>query len=462
MNVKSKQNKSKLNVGLGLLVGVMSLANSATALAQSYYYKFNPESRLYLGGGFNPYKSDQGFLKCLEFTDDDVKPVTNSNGSAEETRVKMKSVTSYQDLMQNINFSVSANAKGMFFKAGGGFKMSSDRAFHSDSFTWIVSFKSNYGRYAITRYKLAKEFQNLSDTELVDRCGSQVVLEETRGVELHAVFTLHNVTEKTKNSLNQNLSGSLSGGVWGGKMSQSFNQLIDSSRGMGALSFELIAVGGPGVTALKDLLNAEATSEKTFVDYKKIPKILNDYVNRLSARDAIPTSFTTAPIHIVKSLKERRYDNFQSYKIESLYALLLETDSTKRRLEDLLYEQKYASLRKGLSADAIGGLKSALDQQTENLNSVMSIVEKCFLPEAKPEDCKIPLLNRTAIDWPVTDFSRCQAERDLARRLNLIPDDLMPMVESRNLVPIIESTSPGVSELVGFRSCEEFCRGVLD
>jgi len=140
-----------MNSGLCLTVPLPILRISSPAPAAEYAY--HPRSRVYLGGGYDPYHPDTAYLPCINYSSIDQ---VDTQG-ATNTVVKMLQVKTRQDFYQLTNFSASLAGSYLFMSGGGSVESIDEEAFHEDSFTWMVYFNSSYGRFVLHDPSLKSE-----------------------------------------------------------------------------------------------------------------------------------------------------------------------------------------------------------------------------------------------------------------------------------------------------------------
>ncbi len=93
---------------LFLLCSSTPIFFNATALGAKYEY--HPNTRLYMGGGYNPFKPTEGFFDCIEH---DGEKAVDSNGAV-STLVRIEQVKTRQEFYQKIDFSASIAGSFMF------------------------------------------------------------------------------------------------------------------------------------------------------------------------------------------------------------------------------------------------------------------------------------------------------------------------------------------------------------
>lgn len=80
-------------------------------------YRYHPNSRLYIGGGFNPFEPNQGTLRCI--IHDGIEQVDTSDDAAVHTEAIIKMVKSRKELYDEVGFSASIGG-GFLFVSGEG------------------------------------------------------------------------------------------------------------------------------------------------------------------------------------------------------------------------------------------------------------------------------------------------------------------------------------------------------
>lgn len=216
---------------------IAALLLSGTSIAGNYAYY--PNSPLHMGGGYNPYLPDEIYLNCIEH--DGEGPV-DSDG-ATSTYVSLEQVKTREDFYRHIDFSASIAGSYKFYKGETSVQMESERAFHSDSFSWIVLFRSNYGRYILKNPRLKPEFSSYSHTELYQACGSEVAIHRNKSVMVYALFTIHNVSASERNRLETHFKGGANGGVWSASVESSYKKIVQEAAANNSVRLSVYALG---------------------------------------------------------------------------------------------------------------------------------------------------------------------------------------------------------------------------
>lgn len=388
-----------------LLLFLLVTAFSYSAFAGNYGY--SPSSHLYLGGGMNPFKPDENYLDCIEY--DSV--VSLDTKGAVSTEVEMKLLEKREDFYKSTSFSASVSGSYSFFKGEASISSVEETRFHSDSLTWIILFKTNYGKYSIVKPRLADEYKSYSQDDIYRTCGSEIVKFETRGVMAFALLTIHHLSESKKSELKAKFGAEAKGIGWGVKMDAQYSSLIASAMASKTISISIKAIGGNGLIDLRDLLITNTDTIKDSVtgqesaspaiDYMRVPSVLHKYIGGMTAENAVATEYSTVAMSSFVRNLPVRFDKFLTKQVETIYFKYLDYKVLRDRIDSVV------SGGSSLSPHDIAELSSVRDVCDEMMNTIYLAGRACV--EGDISQCIIP---RGAI--PYVDFNKYKSDSDTA------------------------------------------------
>lgn len=428
---------------LSLLTAFAALPATPALGAQ---YAYHPEARLYLRGGFNPFTPDRAYIGCI---DDDGEEQVETEGAV-GSDVGISLVTSREDLYQKINFSASLSGSYTFYKASGSVRYEDEQAFHSDSLTWVVFFKSNYGHFVLKNPRLKKSMERASADQLYETCGPEIVTERKKGVMLFALLTVRNLSQSRRTEFEAKLSGSASGAIWSASMDMQYKKILRSAMASSDISIRIHALGGRGVTDLTDIL--KSTNDSPFVAYEKMPGMLENYLKQMTKANAAPTQYVTTHLKSFANRLPLKFDNFKSGQVGTLFNKYLGASTIVARIDQILMSSEDSF---DMTAEDRTRLAEARSKYEDNMNMIFASAQKCFDVTGQ---CSIPRTTDVTFRWPSPRMSNSQCEdlRRYVRERGLINDEIYEMARRRNFAPILE---PGTGKLEGWQSCAELGRG---
>jgi hypothetical protein len=281
-------------------------------------YNYHPNSTIYLGGGYNPFQPTQAFQECLEW--DSIKSIDSDTGkTAIDTTAIIQTVKSKSDFYSLIDFSSQIQGGYGFFSGEGSVNLVDEYAFHDDSMTWIVLFKTDYGRFRIQNERLKARYNSETPEDLVRKCGSEVATTQRLGVLAYAVLTVKNLSQSKRREFEAKLNVSASGGLWNVDMQNEYKSVLKSSMAATDFSVRLRAIGGAGVVDLSGLLGS-SNDQDPFVKYEQIPDVLSHYIKGLTVEGAAPLSYITTDLSAYQSDIPGDRSTFKSVQFEKIFA----------------------------------------------------------------------------------------------------------------------------------------------
>lgn len=406
-------------------------------------YNYHPSSPMYIGGGFDPFRPTNGFQECLVW--DSIEAVDSRDGeSAVDTSVLIETVRKKKDFYNKIEFSAQIQGSYGFLSGEGSVDMVDEYAFHSDSMTWVIVFKSDFGKFRLKNESLKGNLSTASPEDVIHRCGREVTVAQRLGVLVYAVITVKNLTESKRKEFEANLNVKSRGAIWSASMDTSYKKILRSALSASDFSVRVRAIGGGGIKDLSDLLGDES-SDDPFIVYNQIPSVMNEYINKLGADTAIPIQYTTADIDIYLSDKPTNKHSFDAIQFSKIFTSYERFSSYVNRIEDILYG--HSSIYYDLSDQQRDDLFDTMTSHTKLRDQYYEAGLKCF---DKTQKCTAPQQVSERPHWPNMSYQiACEANRRSALEQEIVPLAFYEMAKRRELGFIIEN-----GKMVGQQKCE--------
>ncbi len=418
----------------------------------SAVYQYHPSSRLYLGGGFNPYKPDQGSIRCI--IHDGVEQVDTASDGAVHSEAIFRMVKSRKELYDAVGFSASISGGFLFVSGEGSVQLENESSFQSDSLSWLLLFRSDYGRSILKNPRFDPSFSNTSDDILYDKCGSEIVTEVRKGVMAYALFTVNNLTESQKSKLNTKFSASFGNGIWNASTQADYKSFMSTIAAVSNVSIMVNAIGGQGVTSLASLLD-DAGNADFFSKYNRAPIVLANYIKGMNQSRAVPIQFVTMHIKSFVPTLGNQFADFKTRQVAELFNWYQDISSSVGRLREILIGRDRTEY--SLSHRQTEDLRSQLNDYTTAMNGIYEAAGFCFVP-TEGAKCKLPssILLRP-INWPKRiDNGKCQQLREFALSSGLIEDnEEYQMALERNFAPHLVVSSDMRVSMDGWHRCED-------
>lgn len=391
------------------LISGLILLLSSSAFATKYEY--HPNTRLYMGGGYNPYKPTEGYFDCIEH---DGERAVDSPGAV-TTLVRMEQIKTRQEFYQKIDFSASIAGSYMVFSGENSVSLEDERAFHSDSLTWMILFKSDYGRYNLSNPRLKAKYASLDDDQLYEQCGSEIVIERRKSAMVYALFTVHNVDKSERSKFEANLKSGAGDFGWSASMESSYKKILREASANQSVRLSVFAIGGGGMVDLANLIRSD--KEDPFEKYSQVPTVLSEYIKTMTAEKSVPTTFITKHISAFKNDLKIRFGKFDALQIGQLFNLHSDSISISKRLDGILRGQESNLFELREHEKQI--LEKQYEEYLDASNAYFEAAKDCFKEEKK---CVIPHTKRSTVIWPETfkKMGKCQFYQKKALQLGVI------------------------------------------
>jgi hypothetical protein len=253
------------------------------------FYTYHPRSTMSLGSSFLP--NDLGAAKLPAFTFN----TKRSEGGASETTFQASLVRRSSELRDTLNIDTSFEASYLSFSGNSSFKYESSSLFQSNSLTLVVSAMTDYGLSWVDGPQLNPSAQRLIDTnkmkEFAQRHGSHYVTRVKLGAAVHAIVTLFELSEESRQAISVDTGGT---GGWGPlKMSgrMTFNKEWEKATAEKREAIQVLATGGTGFTALGGLVETIGSGTGGI---EKTQEVLKKYLEQFTRDNSAATGFWPA------------------------------------------------------------------------------------------------------------------------------------------------------------------------
>lgn len=407
-------------------------------------YSYHPLSPMYLGGGFNPFNPTEAYLRCLN----PAKTIPLETPNNRDLSIQISVVKSRHDLYSKTDMSASVSGSYGPFSGGGSVTKMDEITFNENDFHWIIVLKSDMGKYGLENPQLTDEVKNMSSDQILNRCGSEIVTQERRGVMLYALVTVHNLSQSERHEMETKIGGGINTGIYSVAVSGKYKSILQFSYAVGTVSIALEAQGGSGIKDLADIIGG---GENNFANYSKLPDIVNAYVKGFNPDNAVPLQYFSTSLTAFKTGVTLRSSDFQATQVGLIYEKYLDINKTISRIDTLLSPNNNTGIE--ISQHQRQELSDVRDIYEKYRDDLYDAGRKCF--NEKLNSCKTPKTREPVITWPKLNPNKlCKIKRDDVLLKGLYPQAYYNLAESRNLVPILGSTATGI-EIVGYYPCEE-------
>jgi len=382
-------------------------------------YGYHPSTTLFLGAGFEPLHPDRAFQSCIAF---DGK--TNVDGpGAINTSYSLSLVKSRKDLYNALSLSADLSAHALFWGAGASTDYFHEHQFQSDSMTWMVLGRSDYGRFVMNNVRLTPAAQNLIDTgkaaQFAQMCGREYVQQERRGVLIAAIFSLENVSEEQRSHLESQFNASYGGGFFSIEAKAKYASFYRTASNVSHITMSIYAVGGEGITKFSDLVVHPD-------DLGEIQEQVRRYMASLSATQAAPLEYLSGSMTAFGYTGDV---NTESHKRERVLAELFyrysDAYSIYKRLEEILKHQT-------------GDYQRLYNLYGTYLTTLLDAADKCY---DNTKDCVLPTQEMERVVWPVDAISECERLRLKAYERHLIDEQELAHLRSSHMAPILRENT---------------------
>ncbi|MBH1989021.1 MAG: hypothetical protein I8H75_04945 [Myxococcaceae bacterium] len=408
--------------------------------AVSGTYTYHPSNALFLGAGFDPRFPDQAFANCIEFQE----RVHVDGNSAIKTEYSLSLVKSKQELFDRLNISSSLSARSLFFHLSAGASYFSQHRLHSDSITWMILGKSEYGRYVIQNPQLNPLAKHLIEQrefeQFARQCGTEFIRQERRAVMVAAIFSVENVNQEDRRRLEMHFEASTSALFFDASLKTRYERFVSEASRLNRVNLSFYAIGGSGITELANLaIHAD--------DLENVQRTLERYMKTLDESKAVPVEYVSASMASFGWLGGTPALLHQRERVlAQLYHQHEEANSIRTRLAQILTPK----------GDGPSKVLSTLEHQTytnryheygQYLKAILKAADLCHasLDQCEPLSCHL-----SKIVWPMNHLSLCDKLRQKALHGNQIDEEELEELERMKLAPILD---PSTQKIGAYKLC---------
>ena len=404
-------------------------------------YTYHPSNTLYLGAGFDPAYPERAFQSCLQF---DGRSNVDGKGAI-KTEYSLSLVKSKKELFDRLSISASLSARGLFWGANAGVDYFSEHRFHSDSITWMLTGKSEYGRYIIQNPKLTAHAEKLLKEDEHDsfakQCGTEFIKQERRSVLIAAVFSMENVSSEDIKRLETHFSASYSAGFFEASAQMRYSRFIAEASRINRINMSIYAIGGSGIIELSHLVLHPD-------DLGEVQKVIEHYMKGLDESRAVPCEYLSGSMAAFGWQGVTPADVFRRERVlADLYYRYEETQSTYQRLGSILSNRDSLAYNK-LSNTQWQTYQNQYNQHATYLTTLMQSADACYESFAT---CKLPGNHLERVIWPVNFLSECEQTRIRAHQAGLVSDKELEKLRALKLTPVLK---PNNKEIGAYAFCE--------
>lgn len=259
-----------------IIVATLPVSTRATE------YKYHPATTMRLGAGLDPKHPFDAYPYCFTFEDGRIEN-TNLNVQLDARLLKSR-----RDLVETLNMSLSLSGSYGLFEGGGSASFDSRYEFSSDTFVWSIYAFNDFGRREVRNEQLTADAQSYLTRKEFDkfatRCGTEVITQEKRLSQVTAIFTLRNVSESQRTTLEAAFNASYGGLGAGADASGSYKKFVSDASRISTVSVSIVAVGAGGVSELSDIV-------LDISDIAKIKETLKELLSNIKFDTAAPGSY---------------------------------------------------------------------------------------------------------------------------------------------------------------------------
>ncbi len=404
------------------LLGALSFAES---------YTYHPSHTLYLGAGFDPAYPERAFQSCLHY---DGRLNVDGQGAI-KTEYSLSLVKNKKELFDRLGISASLSARGLFWGANAGVDYFSEHRFHSDSITWMLTGKSEYGRFIIQNPRLTQIAQNLLNQGEHDlfakQCGTEFIKQERRSVLIATIFSMENINSQDIKRLETHFSASFSAGFFEASAQSRYARFITEASRINRINMSVYAIGGSGIIELSHLVLHPD-------DLGEIQKTVEHYMKSLDESRAVPCEYLSGSMAAFGWQGATPADVFRRERaLAELYYRYEETQGSYQRLGSIL-NLRNSTAYTNLSNAEWHTYQTQYNEHAAYLTTLMESADACYESFAR---CKLPTHTLSRVIWPVNFLSQCEQMRFQAYQAGLIDDVELEQLRNLKLTPVMKSNT---------------------
>lgn len=416
------------------------LFTSCLLLGESYTY--HPSNGLYLAAGFDPAYPERAFQSCIRY---DGRQNVDGKGAI-KTEYSLSMVKSKKELFDRLSVSASLSARSLFWSANAGVDYFSQHRFHSDSITWMLTGKSEYGRHIIQNAQLspsaAELIKNRSFEQFAKQCGTEFIKQERRSVLVAAIFSVENVSQEEIKRLETHFQASASAVFFEANAQTRYSRFISEASRINRINLSIYAIGGSGITELSSLVISTD-------DLGQVQQAISKYMSSLTEDKAVPSEYLSGSMAAFGWNGSNPAQIFKRERtLSELYYRYKEIQGTHERLGQIL-NHKNNTAYEGLSNAQWQAYQTQYNEHADYLTTLINAADLCHDSFG---NCQVPKNTLSRVIWPINTLSPCEKMRFQAHQAQLIDDFELEDLRTLNLAPIINPKNKRIGAY-------QFCSG---
>lgn len=353
-------------------------------------YNYHPSITMRLGAGVDPSDPTQPFPYCFKFA------VQTIGGTAGSAQFKLRQISTRRELLAEMNASASLSGRFKFFSGGAKAAVDESYSFTSDSLTWIVSMRSEFGRREIVSEELLPTFAQMLNAKeydkFSDRCGKQLVTQERREAAVAAIFTVTNVSESRRKSLQTSLDAAVQTGVFSVEGSGQYRSFVAEAAKSSAINVRVETLGGPGGGALAPLVT-------DYGDIQKVADTLRKYIEATTSANALATSYNATDMKRY-GWQGSPFDVSQiDQSLADYYVFYQDVGAVRDRASTIIRNVALGKVE--LSSAEVDELKRVERAADSEMRKILATAKKCRVAES--ECVSATDFSRPTTEWPNPD-----------------------------------------------------------
>ncbi len=378
--------RSKLNAFTAMLGFLLSVSCYAA------HYSYHSQAGLFLGGGFDPRNPARAFGQCLQ-----QQNAQRVNEGAATTQVSIRIVRSESDIHQAVGFSTQISGTLLFANSHLSSNYSESSSFSTDSVTYVIVAKTDYGMEYIPNPTLKDEYGNRQADQLKGYCGPEIVTQQTKGAALFGVFTLSNLSQQQQREFVMSFGVGAGLPFASNEVKSQYQRFITEIAAVSQMSMNVYAIGGQGLVQFAALLNQGGNLAERIAN---APRVMGEYMATINFNNAVSTSYTTMEIEQFVGQQAPNLNDINNIRLTRVYDSYVWITNIVARLERILiqgdatYQTPTPKEREALRQNLRTYARARHQIEDEGRN--------CFVPAQDRHECRITdiLLDLPEIKWP--------------------------------------------------------------
>ncbi|RVH37679.1 hypothetical protein [Sinorhizobium meliloti] len=332
-------------------------------------YKYHPATTMRLGAGVDPKRPFDAYPYCFQFKD---KRVENTNLNV---RLDARLLKSRRELIETLNMSLSLSGSYGLFEGGGSASFDSRYEFSSDTFVWAIYAFNDYGRLEVVDEQLTTEAQSfLSRKEFekfATRCGTEVITQEKRLAQVTAIFSLRNVSELQRTTLEAAFNASYGVPGVGAEASGNYKKFVSDASRISTVSVSIVAVGAGGISELSEII-------VDISDIETIKETLKKIISNIDFDTAAPSSYFSTSMARYGWQPTTTLDvGILDRALGEYYILYRDAQARQARVREITDEYANGNLTELISPTQFQEMQQYDQELSAYLDNVVSSAMKC-------------------------------------------------------------------------------------